>query len=215
MRAQADFERTWSRAAGLPLPALPGRGAHPDSQPVDSYAAQDPLSGDFAISDALLTRIEQATQSICLASPYFFPTRAFRNALAAAKRRGVAVTLILSSHTDIPFADTVTRALVADWHRLGLHVLFYQPGVLHAKYAIIDDTWATVGSCNFDVLSLQNNREANLVFHSPDHVAKLISQSHQDRRNCLPTPAFNGRRSGAGTKRPASLAPCSHEVCKP
>jgi cardiolipin synthase len=135
-------------------------------------------------------RIQAAQRSIYLATPYFFPPKIFRDALVNSRARGVNVTLILSSHTDIPFADHVMCGLIDHWQALGFEVLFYQPTVLHAKYALIDDEWATMGSCNFDVLSLQGNREANLILTSPAHVACLVRHCHDDRLNCVPASAF-------------------------
>jgi cardiolipin synthase A/B len=130
-----------------------------------------------------------------IATPYFFPTRCLRNALVGAQARGVTITLMLASQTDIPLADTVTRGLITDWHNLGFDVVFYQPHVLHAKYAIIDNDWVTVGSCNFDLLSLKFNREANVILCEPDHVRAFVSQSQTDLSNCGPAPVSNDNQN--------------------
>jgi cardiolipin synthase len=187
-QAQQDFERTWVQILGksnatLKVNKLP-------SPCPDQYVAQNPTKGAFSITEALVMRIQAAQRSIYLATPYFFPPKIFRDALVNSRARGVNVTLILSSHTDIPFADHVMCGLIDHWQALGFEVLFYQPTVLHAKYALIDDEWATMGSCNFDVLSLQGNREANLILTSPAHVACLVRHCHDDRLNCVPASAF-------------------------
>jgi cardiolipin synthase len=45
----------------------------------------------------------------------------------------------------------------------GVRIFEYTPAFLHAKVAVIDGCWATVGSSNLDPLSLLLAREANLV----------------------------------------------------
>ena len=188
LQAKEDFDREWCREA-LNFSYEPLR--FPSGARRNEYAAHIPAFAINAILDSLKARIETAKTAILVATPYFFPTHCLRNALIAARARGVSVTLMLASQTDIPLADIVTRGLVADWRKLGFDVVFYQPQVLHAKYAIVDNEWVTVGSCNFDLLSLKFNREANIILCEPDHVHAFVCQSQEDLGNCAPTPALN------------------------
>lgn len=137
------------------------------------YLIQDPTQRIKMIYKRLLPQIEQSQRYIYLTSPYFFPTKQLRLALQQAIKRGVRVILILSQETDHPFADCVTRALLKEWEDMGLETYFYEPAATHAKYCIIDDRWATVGSCNFDLLSLQMNIEANLEIESQMELESL------------------------------------------
>lgn len=190
MRSQLDFNRVWAREA-LNLEYRPCVDVHKDCPVTDTYAAQIPELGITGIIDILVAKVAEAKQNILIATPYFYPPRKLREALKSAHARGVVVTLMLASKTDIPLADTVTRGLAGHWSRFGFEVLFYQPQVLHAKYAMIDNNWATIGSCNFDLLSLHYNREANVVLREPNHVRQFVSQCKHDLSNCLPTPATN------------------------
>lgn len=186
--ALADFDRVWCREAfnlGYPPKACTSDG---DAEP-DHFVAQIPEYKTNMIRELLLSKIAAAQKSILIATPYFFPPQALRRALLAAHGRGVSVTLMLASHTDVPLADGVTRALTKQWRSLGFEVLFYQPQVLHAKYAIIDFTWVTFGSCNFDFLGLVYNREVNVVLGSQTSVGAFVEQSKIDLDNCAPTPA--------------------------
>jgi cardiolipin synthase A/B len=196
IQAKEDFDREWCREVlnfSYRPPSFKPLAQTPQSQAnTNDYAAQIPAFAIAAILDSLKARIRTATTSVLIATPYFFPTHCLRNALIAAQARGVGVTLMLASRTDIPLADTVTRGLIKDWRKLGFEVIFYQPHVLHAKYAIIDDDWATVGSCNFDLLSLKFNREANVILGEPKHVQEFVRQSQEDIANCAPNPATNG-----------------------
>jgi cardiolipin synthase len=45
----------------------------------------------------------------------------------------------------------------------GVRILEYQVSYMHAKVAVIDGQWVTVGSSNLDPLSLLLAREANVV----------------------------------------------------
>lgn len=187
-RAQLDFDRAWCNEA-LFFEYRPCVDSHKDEPQTDTYMAQIPELGIATILDAMLLRIGSAKRSVLIATPYFFPPSNLRKALLSARARGVAITLMLSNQTDIPLADTVTRGLLDDWHHAGFTVVFYQPNVLHAKYAIIDEEWVTVGSCNFDFLSLKHNREANIVLRKPQHVEEFLRQSQRDMTYCLPSPS--------------------------
>jgi len=187
-QALADFDRVWCREA-FNLGYPPKACANPSDHEPNQFIAQIPEYKTHAIREALLSKIASAQRAILIATPYFFPPQALRAALLAAHRRGVSVTLMLASQTDVPLADGVTRALIKQWRSLGFEVVFYQPEVLHAKYAIIDASWATLGSCNFDFLSLVYNREVNVVLADQAHIVEFVAQSKIDLDNCAPTPA--------------------------
>lgn len=182
--ARRNFEHLWQ---DLSDGRLNGDGARTVVKRMDAcYVAQNPKGQQYPIYDALVEAIGRAKYHVRLATPYFFPPRKLRDALAAAHRRGVRITLLLSHGTDVPIADRVTRALLPLWRELGYEVLLYQASVMHAKYAVIDDDWATVGSCNFDYLSLCRNREANIILRDPDMVAEVARSFVEDSRHCRP-----------------------------
>ena len=187
-QALADFDRVWCREA-FNLGYPPKACIYPIDHEPNQFIAQIPEYKAHAIREALLSKIASAQRAILIATPYFFPPQALRTALLAAQRRGVSVTLMLASQTDVPLADGVTRALIKQWRSLGFEVVFYQPEVLYAKYAIIDASWATLGSCNFDFLSLVYNREVNVVLANQAHLLEFVAQSKIDLDNCAPTPA--------------------------
>jgi cardiolipin synthase len=107
--------------------------------------------------------IGQARQRIDIACAYFYPGRAFRRALRRAAARGVQVRLLMQGKLDYRVAGLAARALYAEMLSRGVRVFEYTPAFLHAKVAVIDGRWATVGSSNIDPLSLWLNLEANVV----------------------------------------------------
>jgi cardiolipin synthase A/B len=115
------------------------------------------------IEDAYLEAIESARQEIIIASAYFFPGRRFRRALYAAAGRGVRVVLLLQGRVEYVVLHYASRALYGTLLEAGVEIYEYHRSFLHAKVAVVDGHWATVGSSNIDPFSLLLAREANLV----------------------------------------------------
>ncbi len=139
----------------------------------DAAAEQQPVRAAFLVRDNLRQRraiersyveaIRHAQQRVDLAVPYFYPGRMFRRALRDAAARGVQVRLLLQGKIDYRIAALAARALYAELRFRGVRIYEYTPAFLHAKVAVVDDDWATVGSSNIDPLSLLLNLEANVV----------------------------------------------------
>lgn len=146
-------------------------------QPVGGIRAAFVVRGKLrhrgAIEDAYLEMINNARQEIIIASAYFFPGRRFRLALLRAARRGVKVTLLLQGVTDHPAMWYATRALHPPLLACGMRVFEYELSELHAKVAVVDRRWATVGSSNIDPFSLLLAREANVFVDDAGFAEKL------------------------------------------
>jgi len=125
------------------------------------------------IERAYLRAIGKAKQAIILANPYFLPGRRFRKALIHAAARGVTVKLLLQGQVEFRVVQYASRALYKQLLAAGIEIFEYQPSILHAKVAVIDRSWATVGSSNIDPTSLFVSREANLVVYDRDFAAAL------------------------------------------
>lgn len=109
--------------------------------------------------------IRLAKKRILIANAYFFPGYRFLRDLYAAAQRGVDVQLIMQGNPDLPFVRWAGTMLYSDLRRAGVVIHEYVEGPLHAKVAVIDDDWSTVGSSNLDPLSLFLNIEANAFIH--------------------------------------------------
>jgi cardiolipin synthase len=114
------------------------------------------------IEDAYLTAIDHAKSEIIIANAYFVPGRRFRQALLAARRRGVAVKLCLQGRMEY-FLMFATHAFYSEFLRNGIEIYEYRKSFMHSKVAVIDSEWATVGSSNIDPFSLLLAREANII----------------------------------------------------
>ena len=97
-------------------------------------------------------------------------------ALRRAAARGVAVRLVLQGKPDYRIAALAARVIYEDLMRHGVRIFEYTPAFLHAKVAVADDNWATVGSSNIDPLSLLLNLEANLVVRDAGFTGVLAAE---------------------------------------
>ena len=137
------------------------------------FLIRDNLRHRRDIEDAYLTAIAEARSEIILANAYFLPGRRFRQALLEARRRGVQVTLLTQGWTDHPLQQYATRALYGQFLAHGVRIFEYHRSHLHAKVAVVDEHWATVGSSNIDPFSLLLAREANVFVRNPGFAAHL------------------------------------------
>lgn len=128
-----------------------------------AFVIRDNIGHRRDIEDAYLAAIHAARHEIVIACAYFFPGRRFRQALVAAAARGVSVRLMLQGLSDHPMLAYATRALYPYLLSCGIRLFEYHRSYLHAKVAVVDDRWATVGSSNIDPFSLLLAREANIV----------------------------------------------------
>lgn len=126
-----------------------------------------------SIAKAYLEAIGNANASVLMAIAYFLPGWRFRRALMAAARRGVKVTLLVQGKSDHWLFHYASRALCDALMRAGVRIFAYQKGFLHAKVAVVDRLWATVGSSNIDPFSLFLAKEANLAVQDAEFAAQL------------------------------------------
>lgn len=128
-----------------------------------TFLVRDNLRHRRDIERAYLRNIAGAQREIILASAYFLPGRIFRRSLKQAALRGVRVVLLLQGQVEYRIQHYATRFLYDELLAAGVEIYEYQASYLHAKVAVIDGQWATVGSSNIDPFSLFLAREANLM----------------------------------------------------
>jgi cardiolipin synthase len=145
------------------------------------FLARDNFRSRRSIERAYLKAIGQAREEVIIANAYFLPGRRFRQALARAAERGVKVVLIVQGHTDHRLYQAASRALYRFFLEHDMEVHEYRASELHAKAAVIDSRWATLGSSNIDPFSLLLAREANLVVHDPGFAGELRRRILQAR----------------------------------
>lgn len=120
-----------------------------------------------------VSAITFAEHSIHLTNSYFIPDEQIVKALVEAARRGVDVKIILPGITDSKLALYAQRHYYSELLRAGVKIYEHKTSLLHAKTAVIDKVWSTVGSTNLDFLSLLSNDEVNAIILSPEFAVEM------------------------------------------
>lgn len=136
---------------------------------------RDNLRHRHDIEEAYLEAMDSAQKEILLANAYFLPGRRFRDALIAAAQRGVSVTLLLQGRADYMLQHHAMQSIYDSLLNAGVQIFEYQASYLHAKVAVIDEAWATVGSSNIDPFSLLLSREANIITRNQTFALELAA----------------------------------------
>lgn len=134
------------------------------------YAIRAPATGPHAVQvvanrlhhtrsrirRAYLSALGAARRTAWLCNPYFLPDAGFLKALTDATARGVDVRLMVPERSDVAAVDLASKPILRALRHRGIRVFQRIGPILHAKTAVIDGTWSTVGSCNLDAMSFQN-----------------------------------------------------------
>ncbi len=161
---QKLFIETWQKQKGAPLaqrayfPALTKQG----DEVVHAIGGSpdEPYSLIYA---TLISAIDSAEKEVLLTNAYFIPDPQLVASLKGAVVRGVDVKIVLPSASDSDLVFNAGRSHYDDLLRGGIKIYERQNVLLHAKTALIDGVWATVGSTNLDWRSFLHNQEVNAV----------------------------------------------------
>jgi cardiolipin synthase len=177
-RVHAAMRRLWSLVSWMnfrrqrKLEKFRPARAHTVQQRI-FFLLRDNLRHRNDIEHAYLKAINSASSEIIIANAYFLPGQHFRKALMRAAQRGVKVVLLLQGRVEYPLLHYATLALYDELLSAGMEIHEYHISFLHAKVAVVDGQWATVGSSNIEPFSLWLAREANLVVRDPGFAGSL------------------------------------------
>lgn len=162
MGSEQKVHRWWGRRSHrLALNATPG-----NAQALLVYRDNDEHRDD--IEQHYIEMLKKAQQDVIIANAYFFPGYRLLREMRQAAQRGVRVRLIVQGKPDMPIVKVGAELLYNYLVEGGVEVYEYCRRPLHAKIAVQDAQWSTVGSSNLDPLSLSLNLEANLIIHDRD-----------------------------------------------
>ncbi|MFZ6742868.1 cardiolipin synthase [Undibacterium sp. JH2W] len=176
------FLDTWFKAGDLPpadklyFPTLKDQG-----NKLVRVLASEPESNP-AIYKAYLLAIQEARESIHITSAYFVPDAQILKALIAAARRGVDVKIIMPGVTDSGLVFHAGQSFYDEMLEGGIKVYQLNVSVLHAKTAVIDQVWSTVGSTNIDTRSFLHNKEVNVVVVDTEFAVAMENAFKEDLR---------------------------------
>ncbi len=184
------FRSDWEVACGedvdhikTPAPTTAGN-ATVQLIPSGPDIIEDPLH------DGIIRALHLAKTRIWIATPYFVPTEPLANALRIAALRGVDVRILVPQKSNQHIADFARGGYLRDAHTAGAKVKYFEPAMIHAKAALIDDV-GLVGTANFDVRSMLLNFEAMLFVYDARSVSTLSDWFTAREADChedMPSP---------------------------
>jgi cardiolipin synthase A/B len=162
------FQERWGEAEGGTPVDFCTNDKYPDLELVC-----DTPSYDSKVFNRHCERFKKATKRIHICNSYFYPSKQMSETLFEAAKRGVDVQVVTCGESDLGIVKAATRSAEKSWIQHGIVMHEYCHCTLHAKYAIVDDDWCTIGTFNANPTSVAMANELNLFIHDPKVVAKL------------------------------------------
>jgi len=184
LELQYFFLRTWTKAKGMPIDEsrYVHEGRRPD--PHVHVVTNDMHRGRASMRHYYRKAIRDASKRIYITNAYFLPTLSMLRGLCDAAKRGVDVRVMVAGTTDVTAVKLATRTIYGRLLRAGIRLYEWQGRVLHAKTAVIDGQWSTVGSSNLDQQSLRLNMEANVMIEDSRFASAVEKMFHEDLEHC-------------------------------
>jgi len=188
--AVAEFQKlfldTWRRKTGN---ALPDANFFPPLKPAGNALVRaigsTPDNEDFAVYKTYISAFAHADKYIHLTAAYFVPDRQVVQAIIDAARRGVDVRIIFPSFSDVGLMVHAGRSYYDELLAAGIKVYERKSAMLHAKTAVIDGVWSTIGSTNLDMRSFLHNDEVNAVVLSAEFAERMEALFQRDLRESV------------------------------
>ena len=158
--------------------------------------SSDPEQGRSEMYTTLLRRIGTARERVWLTVGYFVPDEEILRALVDAARRRVDVRLVLPGFSDFWAPVYAGRSHYGELLDAGVHIYEWHKSIMHAKTAVIDGTWASVGSTNLDWRSFVHNWEADVVVEDPAFAQALERRFREDAAGSIEVSASQWRSRG-------------------
>jgi cardiolipin synthase len=183
------FARVWNRLNGHELslvgfPRLPAAAFRPGRGQAVRVLGQHYFRTRHEISRSYIHYLRAASKRIFIANSYFVPDGRVLRALTRAARRGVDVRIVVPGQSDVDIVRHASRAVWGRLLRAGVRIFEWDESVLHTKSAVIDSSWSTIGTFNFDYLSLQMNLEVNVSVLDARFAATLEASFLDDFERC-------------------------------
>jgi cardiolipin synthase A/B len=199
---QTGFAQNWLETTGE---LISGPRFFPECESVGTTPVQtmlsSPVTGASAARMLYYLSIVCARQSVQIANPYFVPDQAAVDILLDARKRGVHVNVVVSGiRNDNWLARRNSTRLYGALLKGGIKIYEYNGTMLHQKTMVVDGTWATIGTTNFDNRSFALNEESNVSFTDPSLVQALQQAFEADLAVSEPITLAGWRRRGLWTR---------------
>ncbi len=162
--------------------------------------ASDPRTGRSEMYAALQERIVKARSRVWLTAGYFVPDAETKSALVEAAARGVDVRLVLPGFSDFWAPVYAARSHYKELLAAGVRIFEWHEALMHAKTAVIDSQWASIGSTNLDWRSFVHNYEADVIVYHAGFALELEQLFQRDIAASEEIDARQWRRRGVREK---------------
>jgi len=180
---QATFAADWAFSTGE---RLRGPTWFPEPEPAGTVLARVIADGPDEDHDkarwTFLGALAVARTSVKILTPYFLPDQDLITELSAAALRGVEVDVLLPSENNLAYVQWASQGQLWQVLEHGCRVWFARPPFDHSKLLLIDDTWALIGSANWDPRSMRLNFEVNVELYDRTLNARLHRLFEAKRR---------------------------------
>jgi len=193
---RALFYRTFPERPDVVFPPEP----LDEGETAVSVLASDHWEERRNIYDNYLNAIARASREIVITNSYFIPARRVRRALGRAVDRGVRVRVLVPRDSDVRVTQLASRHLYERLLGDGIEIYEWRGGILHSKTALVDDSWCTVGSFNFDARSIHNNLELNIAVRDQAVNSALRTRVEFDMKDAIRVDLASFRKRGVFTK---------------
>lgn len=142
---------------------------------VAAFALKSSPSDRSTVSRVLFqTLIEGANDRVRIATPYFLPDKAFREAMCRTVARGASIEVVVPGRrTDQRWVRLASRRMYGQLLEAGVRIYEYKEGMTHVKMLVVDDLWSAIGTTNLDNRSFEHNDEMNICFRDTNVAARL------------------------------------------
>jgi cardiolipin synthase len=200
---QTVFLRTWNAhaaragVAATTVGSFPGGGAAAGKQTVQVVASEP--GGLQEVHAVYIEAIRNAQQRLYLTCAYLVPDEEMLQALLDAAKRGVDVQLVLPGVKESGMVFYAGQSYFEEMLEGGLRIFLMREVVLHAKTAVIDGRWSTVGTANMDTRSFLHNSEVNVIVIDASFGSAMEAAFNEDRKDSdeLLLPHWRERPTGS------------------
>jgi len=204
------FLTDWAYASGQDLDKL--RAELPATAPaaagtseIQVVASGPDVEGD-PLYEGILSLVQQAERSVWIVTPYFIPDEVLQRSLLVQARAGIDIRLVVPARSNHPITDLARRHHLRDLRSAGVKVLFYGPGMNHAKLILVDGAVGLWGSANLDMRSLFVNFEVGALTYSAADTHQLAQWMQEVFTHAKPMPA--------PAKHPPLLSTIGEEIAR-
>jgi cardiolipin synthase len=182
------FRRSWMRAGGSHYPPPPSVADSPKGEGTSFVRLIDNMRRRQRATTrrAYLHILRAAREAVWISNAYFLPDRGLRRAMTRAARRGVDVRVMVPGNSDVRVIEWASLYVLRGLAKQGVKVMRWRGPMMHAKTCVVDKTWSTIGSYNFDSMSRFNNLEVTVEILDPKVAQALVVNYERDMLHADP-----------------------------